>query len=119
SALLIDYVLTITLSAASGADALFSLLPAGAHHFKLAVEVGALCVLTLLNLRGAKEAVLPWVPIFIAFVLTHGFAIGWTMFTHLANFSEVWRQASSDVAVTHSQLGWLGMGLLVLRAYSL
>ena len=30
SALLIDYVLTITLSVASGADALFSLLPAGA-----------------------------------------------------------------------------------------
>ncbi len=119
SALLIDYVLTITLSVASGTDALFSLLPAGAHQFKLAAELGALCVLTLLNLRGAKEAVLPWVPIFIAFVVTHAFAIGWTMFTHLANFSEVWRQASSDVAVTHSQLGWLGMGLLVLRAYSM
>ncbi|MGO9201221.1 MAG: APC family permease [Limisphaerales bacterium] len=119
SALLIDYVLTITLSVASGTDALFSLLPAGVHHFKLAVELAALCVLTLLNLRGAKEAVLPWVPVFIAFVLAHGFAIAWTMFTHMANFSEVWRQASGDVAVTHSQLGWLGMGLLVLRAYSL
>jgi amino acid transporter len=119
SALLIDYVLTITLSVASGADAFFSLLPAGALDFKLAVEVGALCALTLLNLRGAKEAVLPWVPIFIAFVLAHGFAIGWTLFTHIANFSEVWRQASSDVAVTHSQLGWAGMGLLVLRAYSM
>jgi amino acid transporter len=41
------------------------------------------------------------------------------MCTHLANFSEVWRQASGDVALTHSQLGWLGMGLLVLRAYSM
>jgi len=119
SALLIDYVLTITLSVASGADALFSLLPAGMHHFKLAVELGALCALTLLNLRGVKEAVLPWVPIFVAFVLTHAFAIGWTMFTHLANFSEVWRQASHEVALTHSQLGWLGMALLVLRAYSM
>ncbi|MGO8676316.1 MAG: APC family permease [Limisphaerales bacterium] len=119
SALLIDYILTITLSVASGADAFFSLLPAGVLHFKLVVEVAALCALTVLNLRGAKEAVLPWVPIFIAFVLTHAFVIGWTVLTHLANFSDVWRHASGEVAVTHSQLGWLGMGLLVLRAYSM
>jgi amino acid transporter len=70
SALLIDYVLTITLSVASGADALFSLLPAGGLHYKLALEIAGVCLLTLLNLRGAKEAVLPWVPIFIVFVLT-------------------------------------------------
>ena len=119
SALLIDYMLTITLSVARGADAFFSLLPTGVLHFKLPVELGALGVLTLLNLRGTKEAVLPWVPIFLAFVLTHALAIGWTMVTHLANFSEVCRQASREVALTHHQLGWLGMGLLVLRAYSL
>src|ERR1039458_9282789 len=39
SALLIDYVLTITISVASGADALFSLLPASGLHYKLIVEV--------------------------------------------------------------------------------
>ena len=76
-ALLIDYVLTITLSVASGADALFSLLPASGLHYKLIVEVAGVCLLTLLNLRGAKEAVLPWVPIFVAFVLTHAFVIGY------------------------------------------
>jgi hypothetical protein len=31
--------------------------------------------LTLINLRGVKESVLIWVPIFSVFVLTHAFAI--------------------------------------------
>ena len=106
SALLIDYVLTITISVASGADALFSLLPAGALHFKLAAELGGLCVLTLLNLRGAKEAVLPWVPIFIAFVLAHAFVICWTTCMHLANFSDVWRQAFAGRG-PHPQPAWV------------
>ena len=119
SALLIDYVLTITISVASGADALFSLLPASGMHYKLTVEIAGVCLLTLLNLRGAKEAVLPWVPIFIMFVITHAFVIIYTLCTHLANIGEVWTNASTDMAATHSQLGWLGMALLVLRAYSM
>ena len=119
SALLIDYVLTITISVASGADALFSLLPSGGTHYKLVAEVAGVCLLALLNLRGAKEAVLPWVPIFIMFVVTHAFVIVYTLCTHLANVGEVWRNASTDMATTHSQLGLLGMALLVLRAYSM
>ncbi len=119
SALLIDYVLTITISVASGADALFSLLPAASVPYKLAVEVAGVCLLTLLNLRGAKEAVLPWVPIFLAFVVTHAFAIGYAVCTHAANFPDLWQHASAEVAASHSQLGWLGMALLVLRAYSM
>jgi amino acid transporter len=118
-ALLIDYVLTITLSIASGADALFSMLPASLHHYKLPVEVAALCLLTLLNLRGAKEAVLPWVPIFVAFVVTHAFAIVYAVCYHVGGFPALWQHASGDLANTHSQLGWLGMALLVLRAYSM
>src|ERR1700758_3262990 len=39
AALLVDYVLTITTSLASGVDAFFSLLPVGAQTFKLATEV--------------------------------------------------------------------------------
>ena len=118
-ALLIDYILTITLSVASGADALFSLLPVGLHGYKLPLEIAALCVLTLLNLRGAREAVLPWVPIFAAFVLTHAFAISYGMGTHLMNFGEVWHRTASDFAASHRQLGWLGLALLVMRAYSM
>jgi amino acid transporter len=118
-ALLIDYVLTITLSVASGGDAFFSLLPAAALRYKLSVEVAGVVVLTLLNLRGAKEAVLPWVPIFMAFVLTHAYAIGYAIVTHLSGFPAVWRGFTADVSATHSSLGWLAMGMMVLKAYSM
>ena len=119
SALLIDYVLTITISVASGADALFSLLPSGALHYKLLFEVVGVAALTLLNLRGAKEAVLPWVPIFVTFVVTHAIVIVYALGTHLANLPEVWERTSADFSASHQTLGWLGMALLVLRSYSM
>jgi amino acid transporter len=118
-ALLIDYVLTITISVASGADALFSMLPQASLHYKLIAEVAGVCLLTLLNLRGTKEAVLPWVPIFLAFVITHAFAIGYAIFTHAGDLPAVWHHASGDISATRSQLGWLGLTLLVLKAYSM
>src|SRR6516165_2901167 len=118
-ALLIDYVLTITISVASGADALFSLLPAHFLEGKLLFETVGVGILTVLNLRGAKEAVLPWVPIFVTFVVTHAFVIGYTLLTHLPNLPEVWQNATTDLATSHRSLGWIGMALLVLRAYSM
>ncbi|MEO5959593.1 MAG: amino acid permease, partial [Opitutaceae bacterium] len=74
SALLIDYVLTIAISVASGADAFFSLLPPAWLEWKLAFAFAGVAVLTLVNLRGVRESVLLWVPIFFIFVGTHAFA---------------------------------------------
>src|ERR1035438_6962152 len=82
-------------------------------------EVAGVCLLTLLNLRGAKEAVLPWVPIFMVFVITHAFVIVYAVCTHLGNLPEVWQGTAADISASHQQLGWLGMALLVLRAYSM
>src|SRR5215216_4074436 len=62
SALLVDYVLTIAISIASGADALFSVLPPAWHHWKIPFACGGIGLLTLLNLRGVKESVVLWVP---------------------------------------------------------
>src|SRR6201992_3038159 len=47
AALLVDYVLTITISIASGADAIFSFLPPGAVAFKLPVAFAGLALLTV------------------------------------------------------------------------
>src|SRR5271157_6252123 len=58
SALLIDYVLTISLSVASGADAIFSFLPLGMLRFKLVLAVLGVLVLMLMNLRGVRESVM-------------------------------------------------------------
>ncbi len=119
SALLIDYVLTITLSVASGADAVFSFLPMAWHSYRLLFAVLMLCLLILLNLRGVKESVMPLVPIFLIFLLTHVFAIFYSIFTHLGNFSELAATTVADVHQSQSELGLIGTILLVLRAYSM
>jgi amino acid transporter len=82
-ALLIDYVLTITISVASGADALFSFLPPAFLAYKIEFAVGGVLLLIFLNLRGVKESVIPLVPVFLTFVFTHAFVILYGFFTHL------------------------------------
>src|SRR5580698_37547 len=69
-ALLVDYVLTITVSIASGADAIFSLFPEPWAHYKIEVEIAGLVVLTIMNIRGVKESVTSLLPIFMVFVVT-------------------------------------------------
>jgi amino acid transporter len=70
-ALLVDYVLTITISVAAAGNALFSLLPGEWSYLTLACEVAALAFLTVINMRGAKESILVLLPIFMTFVLSH------------------------------------------------
>src|SRR5450755_415119 len=73
--LLVDYVLTISVSVASGCDALWSFLPPAWAPYKLTAEFVALGFLILLNLRGVKESVTILAPIFMVFIVTHVFAI--------------------------------------------
>ena len=118
-ALLIDYVLTITLSIASGADALFSFLPPAWHAFRLTTAVVGLLVLTLLNMRGVKESVLPLVPIFLTFMVTHIFAILYTFVTHFSDLGTLVSNTAADVHTTSAELGMAGMLILIMRAYSM
>src|SRR5437762_123291 len=71
AALMVDYVLTIAISVASGVDALFSLLPVAAQAFKVTTEVALIVLLTTLNLRGMKESIVVMLPIFLGFFLSH------------------------------------------------
>jgi amino acid transporter len=57
SALVVDYVLTIAISIASGVDALFSLLPPSVGAIRLGLEVALTVLLLYLNLRGMKESI--------------------------------------------------------------
>src|SRR2546422_10206151 len=72
SALIVDYVLTISISIAAGGDAVFSVIPNGAHWSKLHVaglplklhfELAGVLVLLILNLRGVKESVKVLTPV--------------------------------------------------------
>jgi len=71
SALLVDYILTITVSIASGGDAVFNMLPLVWHPWKLPLEFVVITLLIVLNIRGVKESVTPLVPVFMVFVVTH------------------------------------------------
>jgi amino acid transporter len=118
-ALLIDYVLTIAISIASGVDALFSVLPSEWQVWKLPVSLIITSLLTVMNLRGVKESVLFWVPVFIVFVFTHAFALIIAIGTHLADLPALVTNTAHDLNTVHSQLGWAGVFLLLVRAYSM
>ncbi|ADI03409.1 amino acid permease [Streptomyces bingchenggensis BCW-1] len=55
ASLVVDYVLTVAVSLAAGADALASAFPALAHD-KLVVTLAGLALLTAVNLRGVTES---------------------------------------------------------------
>ncbi|MDP9033965.1 MAG: APC family permease, partial [Myxococcota bacterium] len=139
SALLVDYVLTITTSIASGGDAVFSMLPrrwfgpAALHlapedlgtwadpvqRSKLIVEIAAIGVLIVLNIRGVKESVQAILPIFMAFIVTHAILLGVAIFGNLGEVESVARETSVNYGHTVATLGTFGALLLFVRAYSL
>ncbi|MEA2236259.1 MAG: hypothetical protein QOC81_983 [Thermoanaerobaculia bacterium] len=118
-ALLVDYVLTITVSIASGCDQLWSFLPPSASQFKLPAEFLILFLLIVLNLRGVKESVNILAPIFVLFIVTHVFAIVYAIGSHLGGLPQVFRDAHADYSTSVSTIGFLPLMLILLRAYSL
>jgi amino acid transporter len=119
SALLIDYILTITISIASGADAVFSFLPAAWLGYKLWFALLAVIFMIVLNLRGVKESVTVLMPIFMAFILTHVFIILYAILSHVLNLPMVISATAADIQESTANLGLFGMLFLMMRAFSL
>ena len=118
-ALLVDYVLTISLSVASGADALLSFFPARFLPMKIPMVVMVVAVLTLMNLRGVKESVVPLVPIFGAFLVTHAIAILYAVVGHVTEFPAVAESTVGDLRQTTAQLGFFGVLMLMMHSYGM
>ncbi len=118
-ALLVDYVLTITVSIAASGDALFSFLPMHWHTWKLTTEIVLIIALTVLNLRGVKESILILTPIFLTFLATHVILIGGGLLVKGPVLGTTLTTASHGFSSGLSTLGLGGMVLLFLHAYSL
>ncbi|MBP9855628.1 MAG: APC family permease [Candidatus Omnitrophica bacterium] len=118
-ALLIDYVLTIAISVASGADALFSFLPAELNYLRFYFALFGVIVLMFMNMRGTKESIVPLTPIFLIFLITHIFAIGYAVFTHLSDIPIMTHASMVEMGTTHSNLGLMGLMFIILSSYSL
>lgn len=118
-ALLIDYVLTITVSIAAVGDALFSFLPADWLPWKFPGEAALIIGLIVLNLRGVKESIVWLTPIFLAFVVVHVVLIGGGLVLHLNEVGTVATRVADGFNADVAGIGMLGMLMLLLKAYSL
>ncbi|HEY2775069.1 MAG TPA: APC family permease [Candidatus Binatia bacterium] len=131
SALVIDYVLTISISIAAGGDAIFSFLHPewstklvfGLFPLKLPIEFLAIVVLILLNLRGVKESVTALAPIFLTFLVTHAILIVGVILSRSGEIPVVVAGVREGFAHGLQSpplgLGAIGMIALFLRAYSM
>ncbi|HXX55866.1 MAG TPA: APC family permease [Methanoregula sp.] len=119
SALLIDYMLTITVSIAACADAIFSFLPFNYQPYKLVFACGLIFVLIELNLRGVKESVKILAPIFIVFIAAHALLLGYGIFAHAPQIAPVAAGIQSSFSTDLATIGVIGVLAILLRAYSL
>ncbi|HET6348656.1 MAG TPA: APC family permease [Candidatus Krumholzibacteria bacterium] len=118
-ALLVDYVLTIAISVAAAGDAVFSVLPIEWQLLKVPVEIVFLFFLTVLNMRGVRESVLTMTPIFLVFVITHLVLIGGAIVAHGDQLPATAEAVQHGFSHGRATLGWGGMLLLFVHAYSL
>ena len=119
SALVIDYILTITMSVAAGADAFFSILPPHLLHFKVWFVTTVILLLIWMNLRGVKESVAVFTPIFMAFMLSHIPLLLYAVGHHVAELPMVAAEVSRDFHSTLGEVGGVGLAALLLRAFSM
>lgn len=120
-ALLVDYVLTITVSIAAAGDALFGLVDPSWNSWKLPAEIAAVVVLIILNLRGVKESVLFLLPIFLLFLVTHAVLIFGAIGLNFGQVGEVTQNVSEEISrsMRNPEIGFLGLATMLLYAYSL
>ena len=119
SALLIDYVLTITVSIAACGDAIFSFLPSELHVYSLAFKISLIFILILLNLRGIKESVTILAPIFLLFIVTHVLLLGYGIFSQAPAIGTHVNQFSTNFQGDLQGIGILAILAIFLRSFSL
>lgn len=119
AAMLVDYVLAVSVSLASGTDAFFSLLPPAGQEYKLPVELVLAGLLVALNLRGVQVAVRWLFPAVLLFVAVHAILIVLGIGLMAQRFgAEVGEAASGAVELSRTS-GWLFVVALLVCAYGL
>ena len=119
SALLIDYMLTITVSIAACSEAVFSFLPYEYQPYKLIFACMLILILIELNLRGVKESVTVLAPIFLVFIAAHALLLGYGIFAHAPQIVPVATTIQAELSRDIAAIGVIGVLAIFLRAYSL
>ncbi|WP_407359244.1 APC family permease [Microbacterium sp. LTA6] len=115
AALLVDYVLTVAVSVASGVDNIISAVPA-LDPFRVWLAVGFVILIIVVNLRGVREASLVFaIPTYV-FIASVGFMIVTGLVRTFLGDAPV--ASSAEFAVHAEDLSQAAVILLVLRAFS-
>jgi len=118
-ALVVDYMLTISISISSGVEAVLSFLPPGYFQYKLTFILLITLGLILLNLRGVKESVATLTPIFVLFFISHAAVIIYGIFSHVSATPTLFLDTIRETRQGIQQLGLGTMAFILLRGYSL
>ncbi len=119
SALLVDYVLTISVSIASAGDQVFSVLPSSIVSLKLPFEFAAVFLLVVMNLRGVKESVTLLAPVFALFIVTHAVLIFGAIGSHLGEVPRVANDVTTGFQSGLHSVGIAGMFSIFVAAYTM
>ena len=115
AALLVDYVLTVAVSVASGVDNIISAVP-GLDPLRVELAVGFVILIIIVNLRGVREASLVFaIPTYV-FIASVGFMIVTGLIRTFLGDAPV--ASSAEFAVHSEDLGQAAVILLILRAFS-
>ncbi len=118
-ALLVDYMLTITVSLVSCGDAIFSFFPLSFQKYKLFFVGFLIVLLVILNLRGVKESVTLLAPIFVVFIITHILLIGSGIFSHMGEVKPLVTEMKGNIQSGLASVGFIGLMAIFLRAFSM
>lgn len=118
SALVVDYVLTISVSIAAAADAIFSFLPYSWHSWKIVVDFVVIILFMLMNLRGVKESVTVIMPVFVLFIVAHAVLILGVIALYAGVIPEVAREVHAGFQTGMAALGAGGLAALFLFSYT-
>ncbi len=115
AALLVDYVLTVAVSVASGVDNIISAVP-GLDPFRIELAVGFVVLIIVVNLRGVREASLVFaIPTYV-FIGSVGIMIVTGLIRTFLGDAPV--ASSAEFSVQAESLGQAAVILLILRAFS-
>lgn len=118
-ALVVDYVLTISISVASGCDAVYSFLPAAWHIWKVPTAVVAVLLLTGLNMRGVRESITVLIPIFLSFMVSHVVLISYGILSQANHLLPVVENSAQMTRESVSSIGVFAVFMIFFKAYSL
>lgn len=117
SALLVDYVLTVAVSVASGVENLGSAVPFFVEH-KVLGAISMIVVLMLMNLRGVRESGTVFAIPTYAFVVGVFAMIAWGVFRIATGDEMRAPTAGYTIHAEHTGLAGFALLFLLLRAFS-